>query len=300
MSRSSATNRRSARDGYFETVGTQIYWREVGAGAPLIALHGGPDFNHNYFLPELDTLGSACRLIYYDQRGRGKSSGSVVPHDVSLDSELRDLDALRVFLEAEEPVLLGHSFGALLAMEYAARYTSHVSRLILMNPAPGSYADRLRFIEHRRVHESDNLARMEEIAGTRKYAMGDIATEAEYYRLHFGSALMDTRNVQDVVARLRVHFTPAEIVKARAIEERLYSQTWCRPNYDVIVRLGHHAPATLVIHGADDFIPLECSANIARGIARARLEVIDDCGHFAYLERPRECAELIRGFIASI
>ncbi len=264
-----------------------------------MALHGGPDFNHNYFLPELDAFASAFRLIYYDQRGRGRSSGSVEPHDVSLDSELQDLDMLRTFLDVEALALIGHSFGALLAMEYAARYPEHVSHLVLMNPAPGSYADRLRFIAHRRAQEAVNLARMEQIARTPEYARGDIATEAEYYRLHFSSALKDTLKVQDVVARLRVHFTPADIVKARAIEERLYDQTWRRPDYDVIARLGQHAPATLVIHGADDFVPLECSTSIARGIARARLEVIDDCGHFAYLERPGESYELIRDFVGS-
>ena len=50
-----------------------LHTREIGDGQPIIVLHGGPDFDHSYFLPDLDRLSDAYRLIYYDQRGRGKS-----------------------------------------------------------------------------------------------------------------------------------------------------------------------------------------------------------------------------------
>jgi proline iminopeptidase len=299
MSPSATSHNPPVKDGYFHAEGAQLYLREVGAGTPLVVLHGGPDFNHNYLLPELDALAATFRLIYYDQRGRGRSSGSIQPQDVSLDSELQDLDRLRMILGLEALSLLGHSFGALLAMEYAARFPKHVTHLVLMNPAPGSYADRLRFVAHRRTHEAANLTRMDQIASTQMYASGDIATEAQYYRVHFSRALKDTRKLEELVSRLRVHFTPADIVKARAIEDCLYEQTWRRPDYDVIARLGQQPPPTLVIHGADDFVPLECSRNLTRGITGSRLEVIEDCGHFAYIDRPAESYELIRAFMES-
>jgi proline iminopeptidase len=83
-----------AREGYVPVPGAQLYFREVGNGRPIVVLHGGPDFNHNYLLPELDRLSSTYRLIYYDQRGRGKSSAGVAAEDVSVDSELEGLDRL--------------------------------------------------------------------------------------------------------------------------------------------------------------------------------------------------------------
>ncbi len=64
-----------ARSGYLSINGVELYVREVGAGQPVIVLHGGPDFDHNYLLPEMDRLAGSCRLIYYDQRGRGRSAG---------------------------------------------------------------------------------------------------------------------------------------------------------------------------------------------------------------------------------
>ena len=72
-----------------------LYAREIGRGRPLIVLHGGPDFDHAYFLPDLDRLADAFRLIYYDQRGRGKSADGVQPDDVSLASDVEDVDRVR-------------------------------------------------------------------------------------------------------------------------------------------------------------------------------------------------------------
>ena len=73
---------------------TALYVRVIGNGQPLIVLHGGPDFDHSYFLPDLDRLKDTFRLIYYDQRGRGRSADKVKPEDVTLMSDLEDLDRL--------------------------------------------------------------------------------------------------------------------------------------------------------------------------------------------------------------
>src|SRR5947199_1920222 len=67
---------------------TSLYSREIGRGQPIIVLHGGPDFDHRYLLPDLDRLADAFRLIYYDQRGRGRSADRVLPEDVTLTSDL--------------------------------------------------------------------------------------------------------------------------------------------------------------------------------------------------------------------
>jgi len=62
-------------DGYLPVENARLYYRAIGQGQPILLLHGGPDFDHNYFLPDMDRLSDSFRLIYYDQRGRGKSSG---------------------------------------------------------------------------------------------------------------------------------------------------------------------------------------------------------------------------------
>ncbi|HEX4605857.1 MAG TPA: hypothetical protein VH724_17780 [Candidatus Angelobacter sp.] len=49
-------------------VGSQLYYREIRQGAPIIVLHGGPDFDQSYLLLEMDRLADKFRLIYYDRR----------------------------------------------------------------------------------------------------------------------------------------------------------------------------------------------------------------------------------------
>src|SRR6185369_13672227 len=118
-----------------------LYARDIGRGQPVIVLHGGPDFDCGYLLPDLDRLADAYRLIYYDQRGRGKSADHVRPDDVTLISDVEDIDRVRKFFQLKTSVLLGHSWGTVLALEYALRYPTRVSHLILMNPAPASASD---------------------------------------------------------------------------------------------------------------------------------------------------------------
>jgi proline iminopeptidase len=120
---------------------TSLYARAIGQGPPVIVLHGGPDFDHGYLLPDLDRFADTLRLIYYDQRGRGRSAEHVRPEDVTLASDVEDIDRVRRHFRFEAPALLGHSWGAVIALEYALRHPTRVSRLILMNPAPASASD---------------------------------------------------------------------------------------------------------------------------------------------------------------
>ena len=113
----------AARESHVPVKGGRLYVREIGSGTPVVVLHGGPDFNHKYLLPELDDLASRFRLIYYDQRGRGKSSADVSADEITIESEVDDLDQLREHFGLDELSLLGHSWGSLLAMEYASRHS---------------------------------------------------------------------------------------------------------------------------------------------------------------------------------
>ncbi len=293
VTRAFARSPRTVDERYVAVPGARLYCRSIGAGPPLLVLHGGPDFNHHYLLPELDRLSGAFRLHYYDQRGRGKSAAGVVPTDVSIETEVEDLDNMRRYLGREAISLLGHSWGCLLAMEYATRHPDRVDRLILLNTAPGSHVDAARFRKHRQATDAATLHTMQSIAATTDYAAGDLATDAAYYRAHF-DATLPPADCESVVARLRAHFTPADIVKARAIEARLYAQTWDLHAYDLLPKLRRVAAPTLVLHGDRDFIPTECAANIAQALPHATMIVLQRCGHFAYLERP---AAVVRAIV---
>lgn len=149
MPTGSAPDSPASREGFVPVDGAAIYFRDVGRGRPIIVLHGGPDFSHTYLLPDLDLLSDSFHLIYYDQRGRGSSAAGVRAEDVTIESEMEDLDGVRRFFRLESVAVLGHSWGGLLALEYALRHPLRVSHLILLNPAPASHDDLMLLKEER-------------------------------------------------------------------------------------------------------------------------------------------------------
>jgi proline iminopeptidase len=119
---------------------------------------------------------------------------------------------------------------------------------------------------------------------------------AAYYRVHFRAALRRPEHLESIIARLRAGFTPAGVLQARAIEDRLYDDTWRSPAYDLLPALARLGIPTLVLHGDADLIPVACATHIAQAIPGARLVVLPDCGHFAYLERPAAVYQEITAF----
>lgn len=273
-----------------------LYCRQVGRGRSIIVLHGGPDFNQTYLLPEMDRLSDSFRLIYYDQRGRGKSGDGVRPEDVTLASDIADMDKVRQHFQADAVVLLGHSWGAVLALEYALRYPERVSHLILMNPAPASADDYKQLRKEWLEKRAADMERRKSIAASAAYKEGDPDAVIAYYRIHFKPAFARPENFEKVIARLMGSFTKEGILKARAIEDRLMNDTWSMPEYDLLPKLKSLKIPTLVISGDHEFIPAATAEHITQAIPNARLVMLKDCGHFTYLECPVAVHQQIEAF----
>jgi proline iminopeptidase len=275
----------------------ELFCRDVGAGPPIVVLHGGPDFDHTYLLPELDRLAESFRLVYYDQRGRGRSASGVRAEDVSLRSEIDDVDCVRSHFGLEAVAVLGHSWGGVLAMEYALRHPNRVSQLILRDTAPASSGDgQILRDELARRRPAADVEEMEAIAATDAYRRGDLDAEAAYYRIHFRMTLRRQDLLDALVARLRSNFTADGVLLARAIEHRLYDETSRSAHWDLFPALRKLDVPTLVLHGEHDFIPVELAARIAEAVPGAHLSVLPGCGHFTYLEAPGVVFEEVADF----
>ena len=277
-----------------------LYAREVGQGQPVIVLHGGPDFDHSYLLPDLDRLKDSYRLIYYDQRGRGKSADQVRPGDVTLATDIEDLEKVRQHFQLDAPALLGHSWGAVLALEYALRHPTHVSHLILMNPAPVSAGDLDLLRKAYRERLGADLERQRAIVTSAAYQEGDPEAVAARYRIHFARALKRPEDYERLMATMKTDFLSQGkegIRKAQAVEAQLMRDTWQRADYDLLPRLRGLRMPTLVLYGDYDFIPAAIAEHIAGAIPNARLVRLKDCGHFAYLEHPGEVRDALQKFL---
>jgi proline iminopeptidase len=276
-----------------------LYARDVGAGPAMIVLHGGPDFDTSYLLPDLDRLADRYHLIYYDQRGRGKSTAGVKPEDVTLASDLDDLDQVRRHFRLERTTLLGHSWGTVLALEYALKYPERVSRLILMNPAPASAADLAFFRKAYAGELGADFDRQRALFNAPAYQSGDPAAVIARYRIHFKPALVKAADYERLMTRMKAAFLRQGkdgILEARAVEDRLYRDTWDAEAYDLLPSLRNVHVPTLVVAGDRDFIPVDIASHIAAAIPGAQMVTIRDCGHFAFLERPQEVGAAIDRF----
>ena len=113
--------------------GTELGYRVLGDGPPLVCLPGGPGRAAEY-LGDLGGLGRSRRLILLDPRGVGLSADPADPATFRVDRLVTDVDSLRAHLGLDRMDLLAHSAGAVLATLYAAAHPDRLSRLILITP----------------------------------------------------------------------------------------------------------------------------------------------------------------------
>ena len=283
------------RESYVPVDGAELLCREVGAGRPIIVIHGGPDFDHRYLLPDMDRLVDSYRLIYYDQRGRGRSRGEVRLEEIDIDRYVEDLDLLRAHLRLDTVAILGHSWGGFVAMHYALRHPDRVSHMILLNTASASHEDLTLMKEERGRKQAPHRERLDALESSAAYEEGDPRTVAEYYRIDFGTTF---KRPEDA-ARLNLTSTREDILKGRAIEDRLAKGLYWVPGYTIIPALKNLRTPTLVIHGENDFFPVASSAHIAGAIAGARLVTLADSGHFSYIDAPKRVRAAIDDFFKS-
>ena len=286
------------RESHIPVKNAELFYREVGHGQPIIVLHGGPDFDHVYLLPDMDRLSDSYRLIYYDQRGRGKSLGDVQPEDVSIQTEIDDLERLRQYFQLDSVVLLGHSWGGILAMQYAIRHPEYVSHLILMNTAPASQEDYFMLRGEILRRKAAYQVELNALVSSSAYQEGDPEAVAAYYRIHFMVTIRQPEHLEKLLSHMRSSFTKETILKGRAIENQLYKETWESGEYDLFPRLKGLTVPTLVLHGDYDFVPAECAFHIAQTIPGARFALLKECGHFSYIESPDAVRKAIADFFA--
>ncbi len=120
--------------------GFDLWYREVGkrnGKAAIVVLHGGPGMSDRYFNDVFDYLSTTHRVIYYDQRGSGFSEIKPNPAYYRFSYLVDDLEALRSrVIRQDKLILVAHSFGGMIAMQYAADHPDHVAGLILISSMP--------------------------------------------------------------------------------------------------------------------------------------------------------------------
>ncbi|HTE44385.1 MAG TPA: alpha/beta fold hydrolase, partial [Gemmatimonadaceae bacterium] len=128
----------SAQTGWVTTSDSaRLYYRIIGHGPDtIIAIHGGPGLDHESIYGDFKPLAEHHVVIFYDQRGGGKSS---LPKDTTklfAARQVQDLDDLRKHFHIEQATLVAHSYGPLLAGSYALAHPANVKRMVFFGPVP--------------------------------------------------------------------------------------------------------------------------------------------------------------------
>lgn len=264
-----------------------MFERRIGMGPPVVVLHGGPGAHHDYLLPGFDSLALGRELIYYDQRGGGRSA---VPREtpVGWRQQVADLEELRRQWGLEQMTLAGYSWGGLLALLYAVEHPSHVTRLALVSPAPAWRGARLEFQQR---FEERNLdpGLQEERAALRRSGLReqDPAGYAQrVFELSVAPYFFDPARARDL-APFRV-------------TGRTQQEVWSSlGDYDLRPSLSRLKLPVIVIQGEEDVIPAESSRTLALALA-GEFHLLPRTGHVPYIESHDAFVKLLDNFLPRI
>ena len=265
--------------------GGQTWYRVAGedGGPPLVVLHGGPGGGHEYLLPLIDLVGGERTLVFYDQVGCGNSTAHLDWPDESFTLELflEELEALTEHLGLERFHLLGHSWGGMLATEYALRHPERLESLTLCSTAAsvklmmGSLvplysalaAENVPPEQLMDVFASRYLCRITPIpeALTRSLAM--IASNPKV-----NQAMTASDESGEVVGTLR--------------------------GWSSVDRLQHISAPTLVLHGEFDELDAAAHHPFLDRIPDVRGHVFIGASHTSFSESPEEFREVLEAFLA--
>ncbi|MGE7274460.1 alpha/beta fold hydrolase [Brevibacillus panacihumi] len=270
---------------YAHINGTRIFFDVEGMGwvpdGPILRekpvcfiLHGGPGGDHSGYKPGLTPLSEHMQLVYIDNRGSGHSDHGP-QESYTLENNVADIDALRRHLGLEKVVLHGHSYGGMVAQEYALRYPDHVAGLLLLTTSP-SY----EFLHKaKKIVEEKGTPEMKEI--TAVLWEGQFESQEQLNRFYEIMAPMYsvTHNVQ-----------PSEEEKQRTLDARARSNRSYHAlnqgfggflkTFDLRDELPNITAPTLIMGARHDWItPVEESVEIAQRIPNSELVIFENSSH---------------------
>jgi proline-specific peptidase len=247
----------------------------------VVLLHGGPGFDHSTFKPHFSRLAEVAQVIYLDHRGNGRSDRGD-PGKWNLPQWGDDVRAFCEALEIAHPIVLGLSFGGMVAMSYATRHPEHPAKLVLSSTAARTSYDR-------------SLAMFEKLGG---------AEVREAARRFFEDPNPKTGPEFQRVCMPMYNRTPqpAEASKRTIMNFELIFGFFRKESrsFNFIPSLKMIKCPTLICAGKmDPITPLADSEDIAAAMAPgiARLEVFENAGHGAHRDEPDRFFKVLNEFI---
>ena len=276
--------------------GFRVWTKTVGGGdvaqrPALLVLHGGPGMGHDY-LEGLAALASPSqRVVFYDQLGCGRSDCPDDPGRWVVSRFVREVDFVRQALGLKEVVILGQSWGGMLAIEYMLTQPEGVAGLILSNSLSSAPLMEEELLRLKRALPPQALATLEacEKNGTTDSAEYKTASLAFYSR-HL----------------LRMDPLPPDIVEALETSNQVYEVMWGKNEFNVSGNLKHwdrsgdlgniHVPVQIISGEFDESTPRQNEV-LKKGLKNSSWTLMPGCSHLPNFENPEEYLAIIQGFL---
>lgn len=278
--------------------GFKVWAKVIGGGAPdarpaLLVVHGGPGAGHDY-LENLSALADdQQQVIFYDQLGCGRSDKPNDPDRWKLQRFVHELASVRTVLELNNVIILGHSWGGMLAIEYLHTKPLGLAGLILSNslssvPLLGNEVLRLQA-----ELPTEDFKRLETSTLNDLQAAADKKVVSAFYSRHI----------------LRMDPLPDHVLELLTAENQVYEVMWGKnelaitgnlKSWERTAELSNISQPTLIISGEfDESTPL-INRTMHEKLKRSQWVLMPGCSHLPMLENPVTYLRHLKEFIDDI
>jgi proline iminopeptidase len=294
----------NAQSGYVITSDSaRLYYRVMGHGPDtIIAIHGGPGMDHESIVGDFTPLTARYTVIFYDQRGGGKSTLPADTTTLFAARQVQDLDELRRHFGIERATLVAHSYGPLLAASYAIAHPDHVQRMVFFGPVPprrGDFWQRFGKSVNARLDSAQRAT----MAAAGRRMLDPSLSDAEarkacrdYWKIGVRPRLADPDKTSSL---LKSDFCASDVAGIRygnRVGNRVIMNSY--GDWDLRDKLRTLRVPTLIVHGEDESIPMDLVREWVTSLPNARLLVVPHAAHFTYAERPELVWPAVERFLA--
>lgn len=293
-----------ATEGFVTTPDSaRLFYRLVGnARDTIIAIHGGPGVDLESIYGDFLPLAARHTVIFYDQRGTGRST---LPRDstsLTATQQVRDLDAVRRHFRLTRVTLVAHSYGPLLAATYAIAHPTVVSRMVFFGPVPprrGDFWQRFGAAMNTRMTADERRALAIANRALGDTTGGDAAVRQgcrDYWAIAMGPRLAEPARGR---ALIKADLCASDVRGIRYGLTRTNGAVMgSYGDWDLRAALASVPAPTLIVHGEQEAIPMDLVEAWATALPHATLLRVPRAAHFAYAERPELVWPAVERFLA--
>jgi proline iminopeptidase len=227
----------------------------------------------------MEKLAEKHQVIFYDQRGCGRSTGEISAEKMQVDVFVEDIESLRKSFGFKKMTVLGHSWGGFLAMNYAIKHPEAVNKLVILNSVPGSADDFALFFKEWARRMASSYPAVRAIQESDEFKNGDPVATERYYHMLFEKYCFNP----EMGRKVNVKLTPQAAVNGSKVFE-MFKQTLYATPFNIHAQLKELNVPTLIIHGDADPVPPITAERLHQSIKGSQYILLKDCGHFPYVE----------------